>query len=417
MIMHDERRISDLLHAVEVPPSRVDVHRAMADGRVRRRRRAWLTSGGAAAAFAVFAGAALQVTGPGTGTGPPAALPVAGCRVEPLALPTAPGGGTVQVAAIDPTGRFVVGVQDIGQRTSRVILWTDGVPAFLYAPDHSAPVGVNGSGTVIGLSRAVGSWVYRNGASIPITAPGTSQVSVHAINERGDIAGMVFGEAAAASPSGPAGPSASATAGGAKTAATAPPAGSNVKEAYAAVWPAQQPHRPRKLEAPGPATVNDIGDDGTVVGAVGRLVEPYLWTPDGTGRALRRPAGVGESQAVRVAGGWAVGFAVEKAPAVPGANDEKPTLTTTPLRWRLDTGAVDQLPGNGLPAGLTPGGVVIFGDGTGPGTIFDGKQLRALPHPDGLDQINLVGISDDGRLIAGNAHDGKGASAPYLWRC
>src|SRR5690348_4049891 len=140
-----DAELHDLMVAVDVPPTRVDLQRAIADGRRRSRRRA---IAGAAFAVLVVAGAAGVVTSRVTGDAPPAPIPAAppskaaapptGCAVETYAVPAGRTGGVIN--AIDDTGRYLVGALYTGT-VPVPVRWQNGEPTPL-AGAAGTPVAV-----------------------------------------------------------------------------------------------------------------------------------------------------------------------------------------------------------------------------------------------------------------------------------
>src|SRR5690348_3254364 len=121
--------LRDLMTAVDVPPSRADVGRAVADGRRRSRRRAVL---GAAAAVLVVAGSLTAVEQLSRGSAP-APLPVGG----PSIPPSPPPGCNVEwnpipgsVDAVDETGQYVVGTASVAN-TPTPVRWQGRKPTTL----------------------------------------------------------------------------------------------------------------------------------------------------------------------------------------------------------------------------------------------------------------------------------------------
>src|SRR5687767_4654922 len=108
MIIDEEHRIGDLLRAVEPPPSNADLARAIASGRRRRRRRGVVAV--AAATALVTAVGIGAVAARRTVTGP-AQVAAANCSVA--VLPNLPGHVTRAVYAVDPTGRYTVGMSGL----------------------------------------------------------------------------------------------------------------------------------------------------------------------------------------------------------------------------------------------------------------------------------------------------------------
>jgi hypothetical protein len=387
MTIHDERRITDLLHRVDVPASRADIERAMADGAALRRRRRAVLSGGAgvgtvavaaALTIAVVQLAAPERAGPPDTTTDPSdvatGLPEGNCQPEPLRLP--PGGQRVLLAAIDPSGRYVVGHGTVNGAQAG-ILWTDGSPGVLGGPDVRVRA-VSRTGAMVGF-RGTRIWLHRDGAWSDLGVNGVPQ----AINSRGDIVG-------------------------------------GDTTGRLVVWPAGHVDQPRVLA--GGSTNNlldyyDIADDGTVAAPTSDD-RPRVWAPDGTPRELPMPPGLTGATVTRVSGRWAVGEGYRPDPNL--TKDGRSIPLPVPLRWRLDTGTVEELPianPNGI-VDVTAQGVAVFSGVTQPVTLVapDGTQ-KQLPKPGDEPRALVEGISDDGRTIAGDAYGIGDESIPYVWRC
>ncbi|MFC3499522.1 hypothetical protein ACFOOK_00715 [Micromonospora krabiensis] len=383
----DDQRIAELLQSAPVPEPRVDVARAVRDGRRRRRRRrlggltAVTVMAGVGAVGLVHLDDATSRTAPvapafaespagAASTAPPSSVT---CEASWLPRPIA---GPVAVAnSVDPSGRYVVGDIGTGQEDGRVVLWSDGQAAVLPAGARHAAA-VNARGDVVGTSGDGTGWVYRNGkVRILATPPGYHAVLVSAVNGRGDIAG------------------------------TARAAGDVHR---AVLWSADHPQEYRLVGPPGSAATG-ITDDGTVVGAMGEL--PYRWTPQGTGTTLELPDGHPRASVQSARGDWAIGM-------VPGAQ-QGGAVQMLPVRWNLTTGAVSLLPFPGV-AGVAATGDLLVGDGAPLVVAPDGTSRRLPGRPDvrateaGTYLAN--GISDDGLTVVGAVSE-KQAYRPLVWRC
>src|SRR6185437_7961176 len=186
--------LHDLMTAVDLPPGRVDIGRAVADGRRRSRRRAVL---GAGAAVLVVAGSftavqqvarrSVPVPVPIPAASPPASpAPPPGCTVETYAQ-----SGTVE--AVDESGQYLVGT------APNPVLWKDGKPTPL-AGATGTPTAVNGSGVVVGYDSndqdQFRGWVWRDGHLTRLgKATGYKWTMPTAINAQGDIVGYALGDA------------------------------------------------------------------------------------------------------------------------------------------------------------------------------------------------------------------------------
>jgi hypothetical protein len=303
------------------------------------------------------------------------------------------------VTDMDPGGHFVSGAYRVqtgsGPRRWVAVRWTDGEPELLASSDAELRAnGVNEHGWLVGAGErfvegdpasdaADFAWVF-TGDELPAapvaadelpvvilpTPEGAVSSAASAITESGEIAGVIaFADATAAAVWSPA-------AGGGYTV--------------------------RVLAGPGHAVAYDIGADGMVVGVAGG--RPYVWGPDGTGRALPLPADAVSGHAGRVHGDRAYGR-VAFAPGEGGAM----------LAWDLRTDEVvsvapdDRAP---LGTGNARGDVAFLGD---EGAVLQrGDRVDALPPPEGTQwSIRPVAMSEDGTVVAGVSLGSNGV----LWRC
>ncbi|GGO32493.1 hypothetical protein [Micromonospora parathelypteridis] len=387
MTMLDDQRITELLRSASVPEPRVDVGRAIRDGRRRRRRRRV----GGAVAGTVLAG--LGVVGAvqfGGVTRDPAPAPPALAASPTVGTPAAPASsltceaswlpqpidGPVAVAIdVDPTGRHIVGEIGTGNEDGRVVLWTDGQASVLPAAVRHGNA-VNAEGYVIGTNGDGTGWVYRNGSLRTLaTPPGYDAVLLYAINGRGDIAGTARG--------------------------------ANDSH-HAVLWSVDRPQEYRLIGRPG-STASGITEDGTVVGTMGQL--PYRWTPQGTGTALPLPDGSSHASVDSAQGKWAIGM-------VPGAK-KGGAVQMLPVRWDLTTGAVSRLPFPGA-AGIAGNGDLLVGDGAPLVVAPDGTSRRLPGRPDvratEAGTYTADGISDDGLTVVGAVYENE-VHRPLVWRC
>jgi hypothetical protein len=289
------------------------------------------------------------------------AAAVAPGKCAPARELAAPGFSAVYVMGADPTGRYVIGtgVSDKDKK-GWMLLWRDGAATAVEIPYPSRPISVNSAGVVVGGTltyppeMSVG-WVYQDGELRAVAPPdGYQYASVAAINERGDMAGTAVRE----------------------------------PDSWTAVlWPAAAPDKPVTLDAPSNAVVEDIADDGTVVGGLYEDTsvymgvnagKPYAWSPDGRGRDLDTPAGWAGAKALRVRDGWIHGYAHEGARAEwmtePWAGHG---LKLAPVRWRIDgTAAELPAPTGGTVAGTTDAGWWLV-NASGPRMVtVDGRAIE-----------------------------------------
>ncbi|MCG5471692.1 hypothetical protein LADH09A_005693 [Micromonospora sp. LAH09] len=383
----DEERIAALLRSAQVPEPRVDVGRAVRDGRRRRQRR---RVGGATAVTVLVGLGVVSVVELGRPPTPPAAVtpilaasptaaastaaaPPVTCEASWLPQPI---GGSVAVAnRVDPTGRYIVGDIGTGNEDGRVVLWTDGRAGVLPASARHAAA-VNARGVVVGTDGGGRGWVYRNGKlRFLATPPGYQAVLVHAVNSRGDIAGTASGAG---------------------------------ESHQAVLWSAERPQEFRLIGRQGSGAIA-ISDDGTVVGSMDQL--PYRWTPEGTGAALAVPDGYPRASVDSAYGEWAIGM-------VPG--DRKGNaVQMLPVRWNLSTGAVTLLPFPSA-SGIAGTGDLLVDDGA-PLVVAPDGTSRRLPgrpevHSTDAGTYTANGISGDALTVVGAAYENE-AYRPLVWRC
>ncbi|MET7401374.1 hypothetical protein ABZS66_48630 [Dactylosporangium sp. NPDC005572] len=313
-------------------------------------RRGMLRAVGAAAA-----GVALASGSVATASAAPAAVTATTtCAMQTLPVPA--DTYRSDAAAIDPTGRFIVGSAIVRRDTDTypLLLWDRGQLTTFDAPvPGGTPVDVNRKGVVIGngstglLSTP---WRYRHGvgALLPVIDP-ADQTTVVAINTRGDIAGVGL-----------------------------TPAGHR----YGMMWPADEPGTVRVINTPSANSVlTGLTDDGTIVGSSG-LLEPTSWlrTPHGVLRPLTGPDGAGGTSVWAAAGHWAVGQGYQAGTLV-GLRWDLRTRRPTVLDPRLDSSPTD----------VNAQGVVLAGN-----LLQRGNTVVTLPSPS---PDHIIG----GRAIADNA--------------
>ncbi len=182
----------------------------------------------------------------------------------------------------------------------------------------------------------------------------------------------------------------------------------------AVVW-ASTTAKPVRLPVPAgtsSATASDVDEDGTTVGTLDDEA-PYVWFPDGTHRRppLPKVAGgpVPAARAFTVHNGWATGVGdLERA--------------TVALRWNVRTGEVRVFDQFAIRAGTANAhGWQVGTDSQGRGLLVANGRTVVLPdlafhEPGGLTNIAST-LSDDGRIIAGQADDRKGDIQAVVWRC
>jgi hypothetical protein len=415
MTSEDERgagAVRALMARVDLPPSRLDIDRAVRTGRRGKRWRQAVIAAAAAAGVAIGSGAVVAGIGephPPDGlavTPSPTATPVS-CTAT--VLPAPDGYRAVSLVAADGTGRYLVGnALRNGTEKLRVVVWVDESPTTFDVPDAGSftdPTDVNSAGTVVGGASGIRSggifvWTYRDGrvAKLP-HPPGYRAGGPAVINERGDIAAPARGATGLA----------------------------------VVVWPASAPDRPRTFPISFPYMgLADIAEDGTVVGAVGSAGKPgfgstvadtpYVWPPDGVGRKLAVPAGWEGGVPKGVHGDWVLGSV-----RVSSASRDRPfNATFAPARWRLSTGEVEVL------STMTADGSAPIVDAVteaGWMSVQLSERRTALVGPEGqvllprsrdgveAERAQAAWVGDGGRTIIADSDFSPDYSRPAKWQC
>ena len=425
---------ADLLKSLDDQPrqpSTVDIQRAIADGRRRRRTRQAAGYAGAAAVTAVAVAGASVAGGVFTDPAPrvaatgkarpsasvppkpaytipgdpgwraPAATPPTRCTLDRLPAPD--GAPMALVSGADPAGRYIVGRSYPRGGGYQAVLWHDGQARKVKLPGdvEESLRDVNSQGTAVGWSYNEAGpvpYVYRDGKVAKL--PGVKRGSANAINDAGAIVGEDEGAH------------------------------------VAVVWPSATAQAIR-LPTPagtGRAGARDIDEDGTTVGSLDDE-RPYVWFPDGTHRELPMPT-IGGTRATTarvftIRNGWATGVAETGggrdggkpgAEASAGAGEKAPAPATTAVSWNVRTGEVrtsdefdlraDAINAQGWQVGLSKQGRAVLLAGAAPV-----KLPELAPHePGGLTTIPST-LSDDGRIVAGQSDDATDTIQAVVWRC
>jgi hypothetical protein len=394
-----ESRLKDLLEAVDVRPARVDVDRALQDGRrAEKEARAWTAIGATlAVALAVAVGyvgvghlaarsrpVADPVVAP-TAPSSTAADPVAAsCGLDRLPVPA--GVFSAWAYAIDPGGRYIGGMAtSAGSDEQTPVLWTGRVPRVL--PLHGATaqiLGVNVNGVAVGLYEGYSDaseltvFRYADGRITMLTVSGDWNVYQNPfIDSAGDIA-------IAAEPLGVSG-------------------GAHSTVLY---WPAGAT---RDVRLPVPDGVNVLGmsADGRMVGTkksddeFGLPLASYVFRADGHLTALTGPAGMAFEPS-GIEGDYVVGADALRPPAP----------STTVIRWNLRTGTMDTSPLLGVPMAINGSGQVPESNG-----VMAGRTPVPLVGPPGGYTTMPYAISDTA-VVVGIGHGLKDAPIiPLTWQC
>jgi hypothetical protein len=391
-------------------PSTVDVRRAIVAGRRRQVRRRAGYAGAAAVTVLAVAGASMagrlvsdatpgpaatprpvastkaqpkpayQI--PGTpGWTPPPATPPTSCTLDRLEVPDRAKAGLVSNA--DPSGRYIVGRAYPRGGGYQAVLWDNGKVRKVVLPGdiEESLSDVNSAGLAVGWSWTgktdadMGPVPYAYQGGRVTKLPGVVRGQAEAVNEAGAIAGE------------------------------------DSKARAAVVWPSAtaKPIRlpvPKKAES---STAGDIDEDGTTVGTIDDLT-PYVWFSDGTHRPLPLPKGVEGARAFTVRNGWATGIGDTKGNG------------TAALRWNVRTGEVrvfDQFLVRASTANAH--GWQVGTDQKGRGLLVTDSSTVVLPdlaihRPGELTNIGTT-LSDDGRLITGQADEENSDIQAVVWRC
>jgi hypothetical protein len=411
----DYESVRGLLGPLDIEPaspSTVDVRRAMADGRRRVRMRR-MTGVAAAAVVTVLAaaGAPLAWQGiagpvdpppfaapsepaasPTTAPAPAGPAPPTRCEVEPLPMPD--GSYQSLLSGADPTGRYLVGRSystngrpnmPSGTRVQPLI-WDRGEFTEVDLPGADPTLSaVNSHGVAVGSSfgpddRAV-PFVYQDGVASPLDGEDLYAV---AINEDDVIVGH-----------------------------------NPIGDGPPVVWRSPSASA-EELSIPGPSwSVRALGvdADGTVVGhgsdldeAPDAIQQAFVWGPDGVRQELPMPTIDGQVavgfRARSIHAGVVTGQAVE---AMDGGGWRFHTV-----RYDLATGQFTDVSAASpvYPAVVSRHGWVVGGGADGLAMWPGEGQPLPMPMPDLLradDELpgpryDLVVLSDDGRLVAGQVY-------------
>ena len=389
----DDQELLERFAAVEVPATRLTPETLVGAGRrsVRRRRRRAVRVGcGAALAVGVLVAVPAVVSGT-RGAPPAAGEQTVSCPVSRLPVPAAMR--DVSPAAVDPTGRFIVGNNVVGDeptdpRTGKVdgvaytrpVLWVDRQPTELAASVKAVrATGVNSSGTVVAIAgeKHFDSVLrYRGGVPQELTMPpGDWDFSPQpAINAGGDVI------------------------------ATVQRRGGKMKDNVTLLWKAGST---TAVELPLPAGTRAWGltDDGRIVGEVWSAdslhITAHVFDERGKDTRLATPGGQ-DAAVISVGGDWVSGNLWPSG---------------TVVRWNIRTGEMTDLD-------LHTPGMAINGRGW---VIADGKVQRddavveLAPASEGSagDPLDLA---DNGTVVGAmlGYRDGSAglvSSGPVVWQC
>jgi hypothetical protein len=312
---------------------------------------------------------------------------------------------SADVTGGDQSGRWLVGFTDSQNPEPAVpqslLVWRDGrLVADVKPPGDGVRMSdVNASGVAVG-NNDIGTdypYVYLDG-KIRKLAGGAGRAI--AINDAGAIAGMV-------------GP---------------PTSERPVRWESARARPTPLALPPEAHLGQSQLRITDIASDGTVVGEVDR--NTYIWSPDGEGRFVTPPTRGGRRAAYFTPGGyyrgWIYGMAgfqvaASAAPGFPG-----PGYDEVEYRFHPRTSTWQTLDGEFMQTQVAGS----FGAGAQFASpvpqVYVGRAILTLPGEagtaaKGMDSYKIEHLSDDARLVAGTALDGRANPAqpaiPIIWRC
>ncbi|MEU4239847.1 hypothetical protein [Actinoplanes sp. NPDC026619] len=403
--MNEERELRDRLDGLDVPPSRVDLNDLLTAGRKREsRRRTTRAAGGAVLAIGVLLGVPPMLTGafhdamfnvgPSASTSaspapasaaPKKSVPATAIACEMAKLPVPKGAKEIEVTAVDPTGKYILG-HSYSKGGYHPILWTGGKAEVLDIPGKSVQLtDVNAAGQVVGMIDIDNEdypFLWQNGSYQMLSLPAGKW---HAY------------------------PQPQINAGGEVVLNVEPRGNSGGKDSFAILWKAGST-KATKLPLPAGGNAYDLNDDGTLIGSIyidGSADAGYVWDQQGRGHQLKTEPGQ-TTAAYHSQGDWATGGLW---PAM------------EPALWNLRTGALTHLKtpaGADLPPAL---------DGVGPGEavnalgwiVAGGYVLLAdgplkLPTAKGL-TATATAVADNG-LVVGMARTSLNTYAgPLTWQC
>lgn len=401
----DERRAIALLSPLAgepTGPTRIDVARAMRDGRRRRSTRWWASATAVVALTATTAaGGTLAVTALDRPSPRPARpAPTAVPSISVAAPPAGPGNCTVTrlptngvkkalVTAGDPTGRWLTGRTYPGNTgpSRPLIVWKDGTVAAnpKVSGGDQRLNDINSGGVAVGSSFDPDETPFRYAEGEVTTLRGGAGEAT-ALNDAGVMVG-VLGELDDRRP---------------------------VRWTSATAQPERLPLPDRVLWG----QAIDIDEEGNVLGTVGaarQIGTGYLWLADGTVRRMPLPKD-GDRQATEfwpaaIRNGWVVGRAAFET-------DESTTFEY--YRYSLATNRYEQLASEGgMPAKVAANGWIV-GESRRPVITSDAGRTTMLPkYPDEAANPTYLpsSISDDGRVVGGYVIGDDIQNQPLLWRC
>jgi uncharacterized membrane protein len=152
-----------------------------------------------------------------------------------------------------------------------------------------------------------------------------------------------------------------------------------------------------------------INEDGVVIGNFGDSSgeHPIMWGADGTFSELPLPSGATDGMVHELTGDWATGWAAFAD-------------GTRWVRWNVRTGAVQAYPEFSAIDGANSHGWLVGQSTQWQALLASDSGSLTLPdlydHSQQFDNIATT-ISDDGRLIAGQANDSWDKIRAVVWHC
>jgi hypothetical protein len=405
----EERYGVAVLRTLDVEPetaSRVDVSRAVNDGRRKRRIRRWSRIGACAAVTAVAVASVPLVAGalagedpsagdsiaatPPPATAPPAATPPTACTVSRLPIPG--GHPMALVTGADPTGRLLLGraYPEGHSGAYPVVIWENGTPRTVSVPGKDQSLrDANTAGVAVGSGwHDAGPlpYVYRNGKVSVLRGVATGEAV--AINE----AGVIVGE------------------------------GAGSPDSVPVIWrSATEPATYLPVPSGWTGNVVDISEDGSVLALLRangeKVPRAYLWGPDGKGRVLPQPSDGEYFRPYSIQRNWAFGVATSDEAFASGGRDR----SLTPVRLDLTTGEYTRLADvSMMPSAANSSGWLVGSTDTGRAAFSAGQGMLTLPDMDNhkSSTANIAStVSEDGRVVGGQADDANGVIQPVVWHC
>lgn len=399
-------QLHDLLMAVRVPQTRVDLTSAIS--RARRQRRMSHVAAGLAVVLAASGAAAYAKTDPmragPTDEAAGGPIPTARCSMKQMNGPNDNPGWTL--LGMDHTGGYVLGsvVAPVtaSQPTGTASWLWDGVAWRPTAGLPASPTAFGGPDALAGdipdplqPLAAMRSWVHRDGTTSELTPPpGYASINILAVNARGDVLGIVG--------------------------RTNTDDGSSVGRAdrSLALWPASAPGTVRLLSSDDDSLVSNnartqsLGEDGTVIGTVNH--RPVVWRPDGTRADLPLPKGTFTGAALAMRGEYAYGVLGDHMDQLLAAWDLKTGKVHT-VRLETTKTLLEVV-------GTTNGRVLEYALPGSP-VLVDVAHARRVKLPltgdfqSGTPVVRTAFISDNGKTTIAAVSMPQGGERVFAWHC